>query len=239
MVQTAATDTATSHLCGFKHCFWGRGKHSGWSMSPTGHGPPRMKRRQSKMKQPRSLLELQFKHEKPPISGSRTAPLHNELSFAPPIVDFQNLISNLGKKNSSDIALAAVLWMMSIILLQMTAILLRAALSYLTQPYPADLPLSNANLPVFPLGIGIPPCAPAYHIGRERYPSRKRHEYTVANNLPKTQKEALLELQTSFCLCRLERWVALPAFRIELMREMLIELSEILQRFLHMVSNEN
>lgn len=72
--------------------------------------------------------------------------------------------------------------MMSIILQQMTAIHLRTALSYLTLPYLADLALSNANLPLFSPGTGIPPCTPTvYQIGRqrERHPRRKTHEYAA------------------------------------------------------------
>ena len=84
---------------------------------------------------------------------------------------------------------------MSIILQQMTAIHLRTARCYLTCPYFADLTLSNANLPSFPLGAGIPPCT-VYQIGRERERDREREterdipedrsvniESKVANNL--------------------------------------------------------
>lgn len=74
-----------------------------------------------------------------------------------------------GKHNSSDIVLAVALWMMSIILQQMTAIHLRAAPSSLTRPYLADPALSNANLSLFPPGTEIPSwTAAVYQIGWQR-----------------------------------------------------------------------
>lgn len=83
---------------------------------------------------------------------------------------------------------------MSIILQQMTAIHLRTARRHLTYPYLADLTLSNANLPSFPLGAGIPPyCISNWKRARERerdipQDSSVNIQSRVADNLREEEK---------------------------------------------------
>lgn len=99
-------------------------------------------------------------------------PIHLWFSLFLPLLQwsiFKTASVIRGKHHSSDTALAATPWMMSIISQQMTAIHPRAALSNPTHPYLADSSLSNANLPAIPRGATIPAWAPSVHqIGRLR-----------------------------------------------------------------------
>ena len=126
---------------------------------------------------------------------------------------------------------------MSIIQQQMTAIHLRTALRYLTYTYLADLTLSNANLALFPLGTGIPPCAPTvYQIGKEkeRHTSRKKLEYMDQQPIicPRQRKRLHLNvIVMSLSLCR-------DVYALNRIEEgMLKDMSEPFQTSLHMGFN--
>lgn len=162
-------------------------------MSQTGHVADRMKSRRRNKNNWSFFLDLKLN-----LRPSETIHLWFTQQYAASfLVPFLQSIFKIysvigGKQNASNIVLAASLWMMSIILQQMTAIHLRTALSYLTYPYLADLALSNANLPLFPPGTGIPPCTPTvYQNGREKDIAQERSmniQSKVANNLPKTKR---------------------------------------------------
>lgn len=197
-------------------------------MFQTGHVADGMKSTQSKKDHHRTLLDLRLN-----LQPSETIRLwftrQYAASFLVPLLQsiFKTSSVIWGKQNSSDIVLAAALWMMSIILQQMTAMHLRIALSYLTYPYLADLALSNANPPLFPPGTGIPPCTPTVcQIGRGRDIPQERSmniQSKVANNLPKTERGS-----TWTSSRRLWAYAELPALRTEVKRGMLKEMSETL-----------
>lgn len=164
-----------------------------WSMSQTGHVADRMKADRARRTPADSYWTCSstFSQE---INIHLWFTQQHAASFLVPLLQSILKTSSVirGKQKSSDTVLAAAFWMMSIIREQMTAIHLRIAPSYLTYPYLADLVLSNANLPLFPLGTGIRPCTSTlYQIGRARETSLKKKtciQSKVANNLPKRDR---------------------------------------------------
>lgn len=161
---TPIVDWASTVWHSFKYCISEKCNSVSWSMSQTGHVADWMKSRQGKKNHRRSLLDLQLNLQPRETTHLWFTQQYAASFLVPPLQSiFKTSLVIWGKQNSSDIVLAAAPWMMSIILQQMTAIHLRTTLSYLTYPYLADLTLSNANLPLFPLGTGIPPFTPTVY----------------------------------------------------------------------------